>query len=309
MRGILGVRREAADAHGLFSQARARRQPCGRDDSTRFIVMIRSVCASLLLALLTCLPVWASDQALWEQSTLNQILKRGELRVGLEAGYMPFEMLDRKGNIIGFDVDLARLMAKSMGVKLTLVNTQWDGIIPALLTDKFDVLMGGMTITPQRNLQVNFTDPYIYIGQSVLMNPKHRETISSYSQLDDERYTIATKLGTTGDIAARRFMPKARIRSFESEADATIEVRSGRADAFVYDLPYNVIYAARFADSVVHLHEPFTREALGWAVRKGDPDFLNWLNNFLRQIRDEGIYDALYRKWFENTAWLKNVAG
>jgi polar amino acid transport system substrate-binding protein len=263
----------------------------------------------LLLALaLLCLPAQAADQALWEKSTLNEILKRGELRVGLEVGYMPFEMRDKKGNIIGFDVDLARLMAKTMGVKLTLVNTQWDGIIPALLTSKFDLLMGGMTITAERNLQVNFADPYITIGQSVLLARKHRDSVTEYSQLDDARYTIATKLGTTGDIAAKRFMPKARIKSFESEADATMEVRSGRADAFVYDLPYNVVYSARFPDALVHLKEPFTREALGWAVRKGDPDFLNWLNNFLRQIRDEGVYDALYRKWFENTAWLQNVA-
>jgi polar amino acid transport system substrate-binding protein len=262
----------------------------------------------LLLLALLCLPAQAADQALWEKSTLNEILKRGELRVGLEVGYMPFEMRDKKGNIIGFDVDLARLMAKTMGVKLTLVNTQWDGIIPALLTSKFDLLMGGMTITAERNLQVNFADPYIVIGQSVLLARKHRDSVTAFGQLDDARYTIATKLGTTGDIAARRFMPKAKIKSFESEADATMEVRSGRADAFVYDLPYNVVYAARFPDALVHLSEPFTREALGWAVRKGDPDFLNWLNNFLRQIKDEGVYDALYRKWFENTAWLQNVA-
>lgn len=261
-----------------------------------------------LLGLWVALPAWSADQALWEKSTLNRILARGELRVGLEAGYMPFEMRDKKGNIIGFDVDIARLMAKAMGVKLTLVNTQWDGIIPALLTDKFDVLMGGMTITPERNLQVNFTDPYIYIGQTVLLARKHEHTITVYSQLDDPRYTIATKLGTTGEIAARRYMPKARIKSFESEADAAMEVRSGRADAFVYDMPYNVVYAAQFPDALVHLKEPFTREALGWAVRKGDPDFLNWLNHFLRQIKDDGVYDALYKKWFENTAWLQHVA-
>lgn len=280
-----------------------------RDDSLVMMAARGFFAQLVLVALLLGVPAWGADQALWEKSTLHQILKRGELRVGLEAGYMPFEMRDKKGNIIGFDVDLARLMAKTMGVKLTLVNTQWDGIIPALLTDKFDLLMGGMTITAERNLQVNFTDPYIVIGQSVLLNRKLAETITVYSQLDDARYTISTKLGTTGDIAARRFMPKARIKSFESEADATMEVRNGRADAFVYDMPYNVIYAAQFPDALVHLKEPFTREALGWAVRKGDPDFLNWLNNFLRQIRDDGVYDALYRKWFENTAWLQNVSG
>lgn len=249
----------------------------------------------------------AADQALWEQSTLNAVLKRGELRVGLEAGYMPFEMRDKKGDIIGFDVDLARLMARYMGVKLTLVNTQWDGIIPALLTDKFDLLMGGMTITPERNLKVNFCEPYILIGQTILLNRRLEGKISSYRELNDPRYTVSTKLGTTGDIAAHKYLPKAKLKQFESEADGAMEVRSGRADAYVYDLPFNAVYAAQNPDRVVHLKEPFTQEALGWAVRKGDPDWLNWLNNFLAQSKRDGTYDALYKKWFEGTAWLQNL--
>ncbi len=161
-----------------------------------------------LLALLAAGPLAA------QESALEQILKRGELRVGLEAGYMPFEMRDKSGDIIGFDVDLAKLMARQMGVKLTLVNTQWDGIIPALLTDKFDLLMGGMTITAERNLQVNFCDPYVLIGQTVLMPKKHAATIKSYRDLNTPSYTVATKLGTTGDIAARKYIPRARIKAY-----------------------------------------------------------------------------------------------
>ncbi|NGY05482.1 transporter substrate-binding domain-containing protein [Solimonas terrae] len=263
--------------------------------------------AALLLIVLPS--ARASDQALWEHSTLNQILRRGELRVGVEAGYMPFEMRDRNGNIVGFDVDLARLMARYMGVKMTLVNTQWDGIIPALMTDKFDILMGGMTITPERNLQVNFADPYIVIGQTVLIRKGLIGTITEREQLDDPKYTIATKLGTTGDIAARKYFAKAKIKAFESEAEATLEVRNGRADAFVYDLPFNAVFVARYPGQVGLLKETFTQEPLGWAIRKGDPDFMNWLNNFLRVIRADGSYDALYGKWFEGTAWLKNVGG
>lgn len=263
-----------------------------------------------LLAGLSGMPAaHAADQALWEKSTLNQILKRGELRVGLEAGYLPFEMRDKRGEIIGFDVDLAKLMARYMGVKVSFVNTQWDGIIPALLTDKFDILMSGMTITPERNLQVNFARPYIVIGQTILLAKKHADAVKSVKDLNDPRFVIATKLGTTGEIAAKRFLGKARIKTFETEADAALEVRNGRADAFVYDLPFNVVYIGQFKDSLVHLKEPFTKEPLGWAVRKGDPDFLNWLDHFQDQIRNDGSYDALYSKWFEGVAWLANVQG
>jgi polar amino acid transport system substrate-binding protein len=268
---------------------------------------VRSLLAAVLLSFAALAS--AADQALWEQSTLNQILKRGELRVGLEAGYMPFEMRDKKGDLIGFDVDLARLMAKYMGVKLKVVNTQWDGIIPALLTDKFDLLMGGMTITLQRNLQVNFSDPYIVIGQTVLVAKKLQGKVTSFKELNDPKYTVASKLGTTGDIAAKKFMPNAKLKQYDHQAEAALEVANGRVDAFVYDLPFNAVFTAQNKDSVVHLKEPFTRETLGWGVRKGDPDFLNWLNNFLAQSKADGTYDALYNKWFEGTAWLSNVTG
>lgn len=268
---------------------------------------MRKLLAAVLLSMLAFTAV-AADQALAEQSTLNQIVKRGELRVGLEAGYLPFEMRDKRGEIIGFDVDLAKLMARSMGVKVRFVNTQWDGIIPALLTDKFDILMGGMTITPERNLQVNFADAYIVIGQTLLVNRRVADRIKSIKDANDPRFTIATKLGTTGDIAAKRYLPKAKIKTYESQTDAALEVRSGRVDAMIYDLPFNAIYALQNPDAIVHLKEPFTKEPLGWAVRKGDPDFLNWLDHFLEQVRNDGSYDALYAKWFESTAWMANIA-
>jgi polar amino acid transport system substrate-binding protein len=263
----------------------------------------------VLLGLLVGLPARAADQALWEQSTLNQIVKRGELRVGLEAGYLPFEMLDRNGNIIGFDVDLAKKMASVLKVKVRFVNTQWDGIIPALLTDKFDILMGGMTITPERNLQVNFTKPYIVVGQTALIAKKNQGKITSAAQLNDPKYIVVSKLGTSGDNAARRTFPKSQLKQFESEADAAQEVRGGRADAFIYDFPFNAVYAAQNPDTVVHLSEPFTKENLGWAIRKGDPDFLNWLDNFLDAIHNSGEYDMLYQRWFESTVWMKNLNG
>ena len=115
---------------------------------------------------------FGADIELAKKSTLEQILKRGELRVGFESGYIPFEMTNKKGKFIGFDMDYGRRLAKSMGVKFVPINTAWDGIIPALMTDKFDIIMGGMTITQERNLKVNFSDPYIVVGQTILINKK-----------------------------------------------------------------------------------------------------------------------------------------
>lgn len=240
-------------------------------------------------------------------NSLEQIKARGELRIGLETGYMPFEMLDRSGEVVGFDIDLGKLMARKLGVKLKVVNQSWDGIIPALLTDKFDVLMGGMTITPERARRVDFCDPYIRIGQTVLLSKKLAGTVKDHKALNDAKYRVLTKLGTTGDIAARKAFPRAQIRTFEHEAEAAIEVRSGRADAFIYDLPFNATLAAQYPDSLAHLGEPFTKEDLGWGLRHGDPALKQWLNEFLAGIRKDGTYQALYRKWFENTAWIASV--
>ena len=262
---------------------------------------------SLMLILAMVSTVFANSNELWEKSTLNQIIKKGVFRVAMDPGYMPFEMTSKKGGFIGFDIDLAKLMAKKMGVKLKMVAIAWDGIIPALLTDKCDIIMGGMTITQKRNLQVNFAEPYIVVGQTILIRKGLVDKIKSYKDLNDPKYTISAKLGTTGDIAVKKYMPKAKARQYETEAEAVIEVGNNRVDAFVYDLPFNAIYSAQHPDKVYHLSKPFTYEPLGFAIRKGDPDFLNWINNFLRQIKGDGTYDKLYHKWFEKDDWLKQI--
>ena len=243
-----------------------------------------------------------------ESSTLQSILKAGKLRVGMEPGYMPFEMQDKQSQIVGFDVDMAREMAASMEVELELVPTAWDGIIGSLLTDKFDIIMSGMTITQQRNLKVNFVNPYIIVGQTILINKNLEGQVKSYMDLNDPKYTVTSKLGTTGEQAVKKMMPRAVYRSFETEPEAAMEVINGKADAFVYDLPYcAVFYAQKGAGKLVFLDEPFTFEPLGWAIKQGDPDFLNWLNNFLAQVKGDGRYDRIYSKWITGNDWIKDV--
>jgi polar amino acid transport system substrate-binding protein len=246
--------------------------------------------------------------ALVKESTLEEIVQRGELRVGFEAGYLPFEMADKNGNFVGFDIDMAKVMADAMGVKFVPVNTAWDGIIPALVTEKFDIIISGMTATQQRNLKINFADPYIIVGQTILLNKKHEGVVKSYKDLNDPKYVITSKLGTTGEQAIKRLIPKATYKSFEVEAEAALEVLSGKADATVYDLPFCATFMAQQgAGKLIFLDEPFTFEPLAWAIRTGDPDFLNWLNNFLRQVKNDGRYDKIYERWITSTDWIKDV--
>ncbi len=264
--------------------------------------------ALMVLFFTVSTPVFGDDIELAKKSTLEEIVKRGELRVGFEAGYLPFEMADKKGRFIGFDIDVAKEMAKAMKVKFVPINTAWDGIIPALITKKFDIIMSGMTITQERNLKINFADPYIIVGQTILLNKKHEGIVKSYKDLNDPKFVVTSKLGTTGEQAIKRMIPKATYKSFEVESEAALEVLTGKADATIYDLPFCAVFMAQQgAGKLIFLDEPFTFEPLAWAVRKGDPDFLNWLNNFLRQIKNDGRYERIYNKWIKSTKWIKDV--
>ena len=266
--------------------------------------LISGLITLTIIGFLFAASAFGADIDLAKKSTIEEILKRGELRVGFESGYVPFEMTNKKGEFIGFDMDFGRRLAKSMGVKFVPVNTAWDGIIPALVTGKFDIIMGGMTITQERNLKVNFANPYIVVGQTILLNNKLKDQVKSYKDLNNPKFILTSRMGTTGEQAIKKYIPKATYKGFESEAEAGLEVINGKADALVYDLPFcGFLYGSQGKDKTVFLSEPFTYEPLAWAINRGDPDFLNYLNNFLRQSKGDGFYDRMYKKWITGTEW------
>ena len=270
--------------------------------------LLMGLMAIAALGLIFSSTAFGADIELAKKSTVEKILKRGELRVGFESGYVPFEMTDKTGKFIGFDMDFGRRMAKAMGVKFVPVNTAWDGIIPALMTDKFDIIMGGMTITQERNLKINFADPYIVVGQTILLNKKHEGKVLSYKDLNDPKFILTSRMGTTGEQAIKKMIPKATYKGFESEAEAGLEVINGKADALVYDLPFcGFLYGSQGKGKTVFLNQPFTFEPLAWAINKGDPDFLNFLNNFLRQSKGDGFYERTYNKWIIGSDWKKEL--
>ena len=270
--------------------------------------LVSGLIALALIGFLAATSAMGADIELAKKSTIENILKRGELRVGFESGYVPFEMTNKKGEFIGFDMDYGRRLAKSMGVKFVPINTAWDGIIPALMTSKFDIIMGGMTITQERNLKVNFADPYIVVGQTILLNKKLKDRVLSYKDLNNPKYIVTSRMGTTGEQAIKKYIPKATYKGFETEAEAGLEVINGKADALVYDLPFcGFLYGSQGQGKTIFLSDPFTYEPLAWAINKGDPDFLNYLNNFLRQTRGDGFYDLMYKKWITGTKWKEEL--
>ena len=214
----------------------------------------------------------------------------------------------RQVNLIGFDIDMGIEMAKALGVKPIFVDTLWPGIIPALNLGRFDVIFGGMSVTEERKELVDFANPFMTVGQTVLLNKKLQGVVRSYKDLDDPKYTVVSKPGTTGEAAVKKLMPNCTYKPFDTEDEGATQVLEGKADAFVYDLPYNAVFIALHGtDNLVFLDKPFTTEPIAWAIRKNDPEFMKFLNNFLVEIKKDGRFERIYQKWFKDTGWFKYV--
>ncbi len=242
-------------------------------------------------------------QQLAQESTIEQALKRGVLRVGFST-FVPWAMQDKDGNFIGFEIDVATRLAKDMGVEVEFVPTKWSGIIPALLTGKFDVIIGGMTITQERNTKVNFTRPYYHSGMSMVAHKELAQGFSSLQDFDKPEVVIVARQGTTAAQAAKKFMPKAEVRPFDEEPLALQELLNGRAHAFVSMAPLPATQALKNPDKLfLPLRENFTQEPNGFAVRKGDIDTLNYFDNWILSVQLEGWIKERYQYWFESLDW------
>jgi polar amino acid transport system substrate-binding protein len=295
--------------------------------------MFKTICYKIIIAFMLSwlwlgqggVPAWATDVEFSKGSTLEGIVERGELRIGLEVGYMPFEMIDkrsglrqkeirhgglrRKGrqlSLMGFDIDMGIEMAKALGVKPVFVDTLWPGIIPALNLGRFDIIYGGMSVTEERKKLVDFANPFMTVGQTVLLNAKHADTVQSYKDLNDPKFIVVSKPGTTGEEAVQRLIPKATYESADTEIEGATRVLEGTADAFVYDFPFNAVFSTMNpSNKLVFLDKPFTKEPIAWAIRKNDPDFLKFLNDFLFRMKADGRFDRIYHKWFRSMDWYQ----
>lgn len=238
-----------------------------------------------------------------QESIIETIQKQGVIRVGMST-FVPWAMKDKKGNLVGFEIDVARKLADDMGVKIEFVPTAWSGIIPALLTGKFDVIIGGMGITPKRNLKVNFTIPYDYSGMSMVAHKVRAKGFTSLDDFNKKDVSVAARMGTTAEQAARKYMPNATLKLFENEGQALQELNLGRVHAVISSAPMPIFHALKYPDKLfVPLKENFTREPIGFAIRKGDHDALNYLNNWVLNMHAQGFLKEKKAYWFESRKW------
>jgi polar amino acid transport system substrate-binding protein len=239
--------------------------------------------------------------------SLELIQAKKELRVGLDPGFFPFEMKTPNGEMVGFDIDMINAFAESIGAKATFIDTRWEGIIPALVARKFDVIVSGMTITEERKKTLLFSEPYYQAGLVAMVSSKKKEKIKTATDLNHPSVSIAVKVGTTGDIFATKAYPKARLRKLDSQSDCANAVALGKVDAFIYDKPFLQLFASKFSDKAYVLNEGLTVEEFGVAARKSDKKLISSFNSFLKKWKDNGGYAKSHKIHFVEMPWAASM--
>lgn len=245
---------------------------------------------------------------------IERIKEKGEIIVSLNTGYAPFSM-EEKGERIGLDVDLAKLLAQTLGVKVKfLVPKLFGEQIPKLLAGESDIIIAAMTRTPERGLQVNFTDPYFEVSQAALVRrnlvKQQKESLFDLVGIKDIRVGVREK--TTGEKFVRDLFPAEAIKTFPGHPEAIDALLKGEVDATVHDSPLVQTWIRSNPEQwakVKPLLDPVTKEGLSFAIRKGDLEFLIWLNLFISQVQSDGTMELLKYRYFVEMPWLAQKPG
>jgi len=245
---------------------------------------------------------------------LEQIQAKGELVVSLNRDYPPFAMtID--GHLTGLDVDLAKLLAEYLGVKVRFVQPDtFDQQIPKLLAGESDMIIAAMTRTVERGLKVSFTDPYFEVSQAALVLRELSPTLadSYFDLLKINGLVLGVKADTTHEKFARELFPDNVIKIFPTTAAAVDALLKGDVNAVAADSPFVKVWYETHPDRYLKfaaLLAPVTKEYYAFAIRPGDPFFLGWLNLFIDQIRIDGTMDLLNHEYFQEMAWTKQTPG
>lgn len=242
------------------------------------------------------------------QQVLDQIVKRGEIRIGMSGSQPPFSVESKTGELIGFEVDLAKMLASSMGLELKIVRLPFPELLGALNDGKVDAVMSGMTITPERNLKAAFVGPYTLSGKSILTKSK---TLSSAQQAQEINHTsikLVALEGSTSQTFAEQAMPESQL-ILTKDYDAAVKlILAGGADALVADYPICAYTILKYPnEGLVTLNKPLTIEPIGMALPPGDPLLINLIENYFAALQIAGILNQEQQQWFETGAWLLQV--
>ena len=220
-------------------------------------------------------------------------IDEGVLQGGSDTAFPPFEFADDQGDYVGFDVDLMTAVAKKMGLEFEVVPTAWDGIIPALVSDRYDIIASAMTITEERQQQISFSDPYI--SADIAISAPVDSPVASAEELAGK--TVGVQIDTTGQFAVEEIEGVAEIRKYETILNAFQDLETGRLDAVVNDAPVNA-YIIRDNPNVENTGTIETGDVYGFGIKQDNEQLREAINQALQEVKDEGLYDRIFQKWF-----------
>ena len=234
---------------------------------------------------------------------VNDIVKRGELRVAVQTQGPPVSYVDTKGNRTGFAVELVAMMAKDMGVKLKLLDYDWKGLIPAVTSGKADFLAADMTPKPSRALVLNFTEPYMY-SRNVIYSKKSKSFVN-WQDACVKGTSVAVVQGSSNVGVLKAKCPNATIKEFAGGGPAVAQaVAADRADAGINDEASAKGYMIEYPEFKILQGAP-DRGPLSFATRPEETHLLAFMDNYLMLIKADGRLDKLKDYWMFSTEWKK----
>lgn len=245
-------------------------------------------CATMLMVL--ALLLGAFTLSAFAGSTLEKVKASGVITVGNSPDYPPFESIGDNGERVGFDVDLLKAIADKMGVKINWITMDFSAIVTAVLSGQVDMGMSGFSITPERAEQVSFSAPYIANGQVIVVRTE--SDIKSVEDLKGKK--IAVQLGTTGEQQADK-VEGAKVIKPESYNIAFMMLNNKAADAVIADLSVADQFVQR--GTFKRTGEPLSYEEFAMISRKGNETLLDALNQALVEVKKDGTYAAIVKKW------------
>jgi polar amino acid transport system substrate-binding protein len=217
-----------------------------------------------------------------------------KVRVATNAIWQPFEYINEEtGEIEGFDIDLFQAIAEKKNLEVEFINVAWDPLLAGMERCLYDVAISCMTITSERKKYALFSDPYFTAGQIVAVHKDNSEITGKDTLVGK---VVGAQYATTGALAVEN-MPNVTLKTYDEISWAYEDLIDGKLDAVVADNPFAIVYVNEHADALKIVGDVFTDEMYGIAVCKTKPDLLADINEGLRLVREEGVFDQLVEKW------------
>lgn len=223
--------------------------------------------------------------------------RRPALHVGVAPTYAPV-IFEHEGEIVGIEADLARIVADKIGRKLVFHRYSFTELIDALERSDIDVIMSGLSVTPERQQRVRFTEPYMEVGQLAMIRTDDVARLGRIQWIKRSGTRVGYERGTTGEAYVSEGLSRSVAFAFDTVQEGLRSLRAGRIDYFVHDSPtiWRIAGDPKHRD-LIGLYRPLTEESLAWAVRRDDTRLAALLDATLSESRSEGLIEPILNRW------------